>query len=102
MSKHFRFKSQVFKAEQVSRDTPAEFPHIQVLVPAGDWIISEVSPDGKKVRPALYLTNARFRELMEPVDDAAAAQLAAAVPVYIPAPNAGAAEVNFPEAPGVK
>lgn len=83
----FRFKSPAFDAEQVTRDTPAEFPHIQVLVPAGDWILHELDKAGQRTRPVLYLTNARFRELMEPINESGEAQLAAAVPVYIPQPS---------------
>jgi hypothetical protein len=83
----FGFKQEVFDAEQMTRDTPAELPHIQVLVPAGDWLIYELDEAGNHKRPVLYLTNARFRELMEPIDKAGEAKIAAAAPVYIPQPS---------------
>jgi len=91
----FKFKQGRFVAEQVSRDTVVQLPHLGVLVPSGDWIL--LAPDGG---PVLHLTNAMFREVMKPDDPKAAAQLAAAVPVYVPKPNEATQPAGVSEVPG--
>lgn len=100
----FHFKSEMFDAEQATRDTVAQLPHVTLLVPAGDWIMYDLNPDGTRGRAIMHLTNAMFRELMTPTDSEGDSLLAAAIPVYVPAPNEATAPSTMPagatEVPG--
>lgn len=84
----FKLKWDTFQAEQVTRDVVVKLPHLEILVPAGDWILSEIEPTtGAPTRQLFVLSNARFREFCEPLSEDGERQLAAAHPVYIPQPS---------------
>jgi len=82
------------EAEQLDRDTVIQFPDLQQMVPAHDWVISV---NGK---PLARIRNRVFRELFIGASDEDDEAIRRSVPSYAPGEPAHNPDIPEPPAGG--